>query len=69
MRFDYAKGQPAKYIVNVYRWNSSDQYYVHYYREAKHLLESLKKQEAEGTTISVYDLKNDIRKDYARILK
>lgn len=67
MKFDYTKGQTAKYMVNIYRWNTDDQYYVHYYREAKQLLEWAKKKEAEGTTISIYDIKNDIRKEYARI--
>lgn len=69
MRFDYTKGQSAKYLVSVYYGMLEDHYYFHYYKDAKKLFEDLKskKEDLGGASVSINDLEKDIRKDYARI--
>lgn len=67
MRFDYTKGQGAKYMVSIHRESGDDFYYFHYFKGAKELFDSAKTREAEGTSISLYDMKKDIRKEYVRV--
>lgn len=68
MRFDYTKGQEARYMTSVYGVNVEDHYYYHIYKEAKAAFDRLKGLEHEpGTSISVYDLKNDVKKEFARV--
>lgn len=67
MRFDYTKGQYAKYMVSIYREIGEDFYYFHSFKEAKEFFGRIKESEGKGTTISLWDIKNDIRKDYERI--
>ena len=67
MRFDYTKGQVAKYMVSIHRESGDDFYYFHYFKGAKELFDSAKTREAEGTSLSLYDMKKDIRKEYARV--
>lgn len=69
MRFDYTKGQKARYIVSVY-WGDmivEDHYYFHYYKEAEAMFDKLKSDAKEGTHISLYDMVKDIRKKGAFI--
>lgn len=67
MKFDYTKGETAKYIVNVYYpvW-SDDHYYYHSYKDSMEKFNQLKENRTD-VRISVYDLKNDIRKAYAKL--
>ena len=58
MKFDYTKGQEAKYMVSTYRWNGEDKYYVHSMETAEKLFEELKRDFNEGI-ISIYDLEKD----------
>ena len=67
MKFDYTKGKTARYMVSAYRWNGSDQYYLHYYKEAKQIFELMKTHESEDTIITIYDMKTDTCKDYRKI--
>ena len=68
MRFDYTQGKKAKYIVSVHSWNVSDHYYCNCYKQAKELFDKLREnKEFKGRTVSVYDLKNDIQKNFAKI--
>ena len=68
MKFDYTKGQDAKYQVCVHRWNGDDFYIVHYFKSAKKLFEELKASEKdEGTTISIVDIKKASYKAYAKV--
>ena len=68
MKFDFTHGKSAKYLVSVHRWDISDQYYVHSMKDAKEIFENLKvKNQPSDTTISIYDLIRDIRKDYVRV--
>lgn len=67
MRVDCTKGQDAKYMVSIHRESGDDFYYFHYFKKAKELFDSAKTREAEGTSISLYDMKKDIRKEYARL--
>ena len=65
MKFDYTKGNVAKYIVSVYNWNLNDHYYFHYYNDAKKMFNELSsKKFDEGTSISISDIVKDIRKDF-----
>ena len=67
MKFDFTKGKSAKYMVSIYMPDGChDQLYYHYYREAKTKLDKLSTcgHYERGTVISLYDIKNDIRKDY-----
>ena len=66
MKFDYTKGQEARYMVSIYRWNVDDHYYLHNYRDAKKLFDEIKQKE-EDASVSLWDLKKDIRKEYARV--
>lgn len=64
MRFDMTQGKSPRYMVSIYRWNVSDYYYFNTYREAKNLYDKVK--DTEQGIISLYDIKNDIRKEYTR---
>lgn len=67
MRFYRNKGKPAKYLVSVYGWNIEDKYYYSAYKDAKEFFNTIKDKETKaGNAVSVYDMKNDIRKDFAR---
>lgn len=67
MKFDYTKGKKARYLVNIYGWNASDQYYFHYFREAKEMFNNIKEKSLkEGRSVSIYDLTKDIRKEFAK---
>lgn len=68
MKFDYTHGKEAKYMVSAYCWSGSDQYYVESMTQAKKLFESLKQSnEGRDAVVSIYDLKKDIRKAFARV--
>lgn len=67
MKFDYTNGDYAKYMVSVYRWNGEDFYYFHSFKEAREYFDRMKDKQEAGTTISLWDIKNDIRKDYVRL--
>ena len=68
MRFDYTKGQKARYIVSVY-WDDivEDHYYFHYFGESLAMYDKLKSDAKEGTHINLYDMVKDIRKKGAFI--
>ena len=66
MKFDYTKGQTARYMVSVYRELVSDQYYFHYYADAKKLFDDIVKKE-KGAIISIYDMIYDIRKNFIKV--
>lgn len=70
MKFDFTKGQPAKYMVSIYEPDGShDKLYYHYFREAKRKVNWLKENESyeKGTIISLYDMQKDARKEFVRI--
>lgn len=68
MNFDYTHGEDAKYLVLVTAWNVVDRYYFHSYREAKGMFNRLLDGKyGGGAIISVYDMKKDVRKDFAKI--
>lgn len=67
MRFDYTKGQHANYMVSIHRWNGNDFYYFHYFKDAKKLYDDVKGKEEKGTSVSIWDMTRDIRKDYVRV--
>ena len=67
MRFDYTKGKEPRYMVSSHRELTDDHCYFHYYKEAAEMFEKLKTSETHGTSISLYDLKLDVRKAYARV--
>ena len=74
--FDYTNGSESKYLVNIHRWNVSDQCYFSNYYEAKKFYEKTcrdLKEMAEKyffpegtTTINLWDIVRDIRKEYTR---
>lgn len=65
MKFNYTRGKEARYMVHVYAWNVNDMYYVHYYKDARRLYESILTGTLEsGTAVSIYDIKKDIRKAF-----
>lgn len=67
MRFDYTKGEEAKYVVSLYNWNINDHLYYHTYKEAKEHFNKLKNGFfPEGTVVSIYDLKKDVRKAFKK---
>ena len=67
MRFDYTKGQPAKYLVSIYRETSEDFYYFHYFKAAKEFFEAARAKEASGTSISLWDMATDVKKSFVRV--
>jgi hypothetical protein len=67
MRFNYTKGQYANYMVSIHREIGEDFYYFHYFKEAKEFFDTAKTRETKGTSLSLWDMKKDIRKDYERI--
>ena len=67
MKIDYTKGKEPKYLVSIYGWDIEDSYYFHYYEDAKQLFESIRKHEHEGAAVSLYDLKKDVRRAFARL--
>ena len=67
MRFDYTQGRPAKYLVSVYAFNVHDLYFYADYKAAKAGFNELGKTPHDrGTVLSLYDLKNDVRKEFTR---
>ena len=56
----------ARYMVSLYGWNVEDHYYYHYFNKAKKLYESLKAEQKPGTTLSIYDIAKDIRKEFSK---
>lgn len=66
MKFDYTKGQEARYMVSIHRWNADDHYYLHNYRDAKKLFDEIKQKEKDAS-VNLWDMKKDIRKDYVRV--
>lgn len=67
MIFDRTNGKEAKYMVTLYGWNVNDGYYFHYMKDAKETFEKLKSEYlAEGLVVSIYDLKEDKRKAFAK---
>lgn len=67
MRFDYTKGKDARYMVSIYGETIEDKYYYHYHKEAKAMFEQMKKHGFEkGTALSIYDIKQDIRKAFIK---
>ena len=67
MRFDCTKGQYAKYMVSIHRECGEDFCYFHTFKEAKDFFDRKKESEGAGTSISLWDIKKDIRKDYVRV--
>ena len=67
MRFDHTKGQKAKYLVSEHWETGYDQYYFHYYANAKDLYDRLKAKALTGTSISLWDMSKDVRKEFTRI--
>lgn len=68
MNIDRTKGEEARYSVNVYwDWISFDRYYYHGYREAKKFYDQVVSTAEQGVTVSLYDLKKDVRKAYHRV--
>jgi len=68
MKFDYTHGNEAKYMVSAHRWNVSDQYYVDSMKKAKELFEDIKQtNKGDDVSVSIYDLKKDVRKAFARV--
>lgn len=67
MKFNFTNGKTAKYMVSVYKWNQQDCYYYHFFKDAMKKFESLKSLPFEkDTVVSIYDVKNDIRKAFVR---
>lgn len=58
----------AKYGVTVYGWNINDIYYFENHRKAKKFFGSIigSRKWDKGTIISIYDLVNDVKKDWIR---
>ena len=69
MTFDYTHGADEKYLVLVTAWNVVDRYYFHSYREAKAMFNRLLDSKCDKLIVSVYDLKKDIRKDFAMVTR
>ena len=67
MRFDYTHGKEPRYMVSVHREMTSDHMYHHYYQNALEMYEQAKLKEDKGTAISIYDLKNDVRKEFVKL--
>lgn len=67
MKFDYTKGEKAKYMVGVYRETVNDHYYVHSMAEAKKLFSNLAMKERKGVRISIYDMVKDVRKAFIQL--
>ena len=68
MTFNYTKGKEANYVVLVYYdHNENDRYYTNTLKEAKNLYAKLLLNDVQGRAISIYDLKNDIRKEYINL--
>jgi hypothetical protein len=67
MKFDYTHGNSAKYMVSIHRWNGSDQYYCESFKQAKDLFNQVTEKGLENeTSVSIWDMKKDIRKEFAR---
>lgn len=68
MMFFCTKGKPAVYLVSIYNWNVEDKTYFHYLKDAKAFFERAKHMPHEnGTVISIYDIKKDIRKAFYKV--
>ena len=67
MRFNYTHGKEAKYQVSIHRWNVSDFYYFSNYRDAKKCFNEWADGEEEGTSLSLWDMGKDVRKEYVRL--
>lgn len=66
MRLDYTKGNEAKYLVSIHDSRNDDFYYFANYRDAKTFFDKAKKSREKGAHLNLYDIKKDIRKEYAR---
>lgn len=67
MTFDYTHGKEVKYMVMYHRWNGYDRCLYSSYKEAKERYEKAIKNDHEaGTTISLNDVKKDIRKAFKK---
>lgn len=69
MRFDYTHGKTPVYMVALHGELYSDYYYVHYYKDAKKLFDDIKNTEHSPATVSIFDIRKDIRKAFAKIDK
>lgn len=68
MRFDYTKGKEAKYLVGIHGENFGDQYYFHYYKEAKAMFDKMKENHrGSGVALNLYDMTNDVRKAFLKL--
>ena len=68
MKFYHTLGKEPKYMVQVYTEIWDDQYYFVEYRKAMDKFKELKGCAwGEGTSISLYDMRKDIRKEYEKI--
>ena len=69
MNIDRTRGEEARYVVNIY-WSDCitfDRYYYHGYREAKKFYDQVVASAEQGVTVTLYDLKKDVRKAYHRV--
>lgn len=67
MRFDRTNGKEARYMVNIYEGNVDDHYYYHYFRDADKMFNGLLRiPKKKGTSISLYDMKKDVRKAFQK---
>lgn len=67
MKFDRTHGKEAMYMVSIYAFNVQDQYYFHYFKDAKKFFdEMLQVPQGKGVVISIWDIKNDIRKAFKK---
>ena len=66
MRFDNTEGKNPKYMVTVYGWSIEDHYYYAEYRRALNMFKKLRDSVPGGTSVSLYDMVKDVRKEYAR---
>jgi hypothetical protein len=64
MNFDFTHGEEARYMVGIYSETAYDRCFFHLYRKAKEFFD---KHEAKtGESVSIYDLKKDVRKAFKK---
>ena len=72
MKFYHTEGEP-KYMVGLYYWNGNDQHYFDTYGDALAYFRKVERDYAdagkphEAVSMSLYDIKKDVRKMYCRI--
>lgn len=66
MVFDCTKGKEPVYLVMIHYWWGSDKNYFHYYKEAKEFFEKICPENHGGCSVSLYDLRKDIRKAFKK---